>query len=206
MAAIRERKQSIILKAAGEEFASNGYEGTKIVDIANKINVPKANIFYYFPNKEKLYNSVLESFIQPLLLATKPFDEYDDPATALTDYIKLKIEISQQHPFASKVFASEMLRGAPHLSEQIIEQLTQQTQSASAKLQSWVDQGLMDNINPLHLLFSLWASTQTYADFNWQIKLHLNTEELTDSDYQQATQTLTQIILKGCGISAKNIT
>jgi TetR/AcrR family transcriptional regulator len=206
MAAIRERKQSIILKAAGEVFASNGYDGTKIVDIANKINVPKANIFYYFTNKEKLYNSVLESFIQPLLLATKPFDEYDDPATALTDYIKLKIEISQQHPFASKVFASEMLRGAPHLSKDIIEQLTQQTQSACAKLQSWVDQGLMDDINPLHLLFSLWASTQTYADFNWQIKLHLNTEELTDSDYQQATQTLTKIILKGCGISAKKLT
>ncbi|MEM5529853.1 TetR family transcriptional regulator C-terminal domain-containing protein [Gammaproteobacteria bacterium AS21] len=206
MAAIRERKQSIILKAAGEVFASNGYDGTKIVDIANKINVPKANIFYYFTNKEKLYNSVLESFIQPLLLATKPFDEYDDPATALTDYIKLKIEISQQHPFASKVFASEMLRGAPHLSKDIIEQLTQQTQSACAKLQSWVDQGLMDDINPLHLLFSLWASTQTYADFNWQIKLHLNTEELTDSDYQLATQTLTKIILKGCGISAKKLT
>ncbi len=206
MAAIRERKQSIILKAAGEVFASNGYDGTKIVDIANKINVPKANIFYYFTNKEKLYNSVLESFIQPLLLATKPFDEYDDPATALTDYIKLKIEISQQHPFASKVFASEMLRGAPHLSKDIIEQLTQQTQSACAKLQSWVDQGLMDDINPLHLLFSLWASTQTYADFDWQIKLHLNTEELTDSYYQLATQTLTKIILKGCGISAKKLT
>jgi TetR/AcrR family transcriptional regulator len=206
MAGIRERKQSIILKAAGEEFANNGYEGTKIVDIANKTNLPKASIFYYFENKEKLYNSVLESFIQPLLLATQPFDQYNDPATALTDYIKLKIKISKQHPFASKVFASEMLRGAPHLSKEIIEKLTQQTQSAAAKLQSWVDQGLMDDINPLHLLFSLWASTQTYADFNWQIKLHLKTEKLTDSDYQQATQTLTKIILKGCGIKAKNIT
>ena len=206
MSAIRARKQRLILTAAGEVFASNGYEGTKIVDIALKANLAKANVFYYFENKETLYSSVLDSFIQPLLLATKPFDEYDDPATAITDYIKLKIKISQQHPFASKVFASEMLRGAPHLSAQIIEKLTQQTLSASSKIQSWVDQGLMDDINPLHLLFTLWASTQTYADFNWQIKLHLNTDELTDNDYQQATQTLTKIILKGCGISAKNMT
>ncbi|OUS31964.1 TetR family transcriptional regulator ['Osedax' symbiont bacterium Rs2_46_30_T18] len=200
MSRIRDKKRNAILNAACEEFANHGYAGTKIVDIANKINLPKANIYYYFESKQVLYRHVLDSFIQPLLMATAPFDHYDHPAEALTDYIKLKIEISKNHPNASKVFANEILHGAPHLPADIIEKLTQQTTRASEKLQQWIDRGLMDDIKPLHLLFSLWASTQTYADFNWQIKLHLKTERISDQDYSDATDTLIKVILKGCGV------
>ncbi|MFT5707556.1 MAG: TetR/AcrR family transcriptional regulator [Oceanospirillaceae bacterium] len=201
MTRIRERKKNIILNAACEEFANHGYAGTKIVDIAASINLPKANIYYYFQSKEVLYRHVLNSFIQPLLMATQPFDQYDHPAAALTDFIKLKIEISKNHPFASKVFANEILHGAPHLPDDIVEKLVQQTNSSSAKLQQWIDKKLMDDINPLHLLFTLWASTQTYADFNWQIKLHLKSDAITEQDYERATQTLIKIVLKGCGIT-----
>lgn len=203
MSRIRNKKQSIILNAACEEFANHGYAGTKIADIAAKIELPKANIYYYFKSKQVLYRHVLESFIQPLLMATQPFDQYDDPATALTDYIKLKIEISKNHPFASKVFATEILHGAPHLPADIVEKLMAQTSSASAKLQQWIDKGLMDDVNPLHLLFTLWASTQTYADFNWQIQLHLKSDAISEQDFEVATETLIKIVLKGCGIATQ---
>ncbi len=203
MSRIRNKKQAIILSAACEEFAKQGYAGTKIADIAAKISLPKANIYYYFKSKEILYRHVLESFIQPLLMATQPFDQYDHPAAALTDFIKLKIEISKNHPNASKVFANEILHGAPHLPPDIVEKLVNQTCLASAKLQQWVDKGLMDDINPLHLLFMLWSSTQTYADFSWQIQLHLKTDELREQDFEIATDTLIKIVLKGCGISAQ---
>jgi TetR/AcrR family transcriptional regulator len=203
MTKIREKKKQVILAAACAEFANKGYAGTKIADIASKIGLPKANIYYYFINKEQLYRCVLDSFIQPLLMATQPFDQYDNPADALTDYIRLKIEISKNHPNASKVFANEILHGAPHLPVDIIAKLTAQTSSAKEKLQHWIDIGLMDNVNPLHLLFTLWASTQTYADFNWQINLHLDNEAITENDYQNATDTLIQVILKGCGIKER---
>jgi TetR/AcrR family transcriptional regulator len=199
----RDQIKAIILNAACEKFANNGYAGTKIADIAKSINLPKANIYYYFDSKETLYRSVLDSFIQPLLMATQPFDEYDHPGAALTDYIKLKIQISKNHPFASRVFANEILHGAPSLPKDIIDQLTQQTSNSTAKLQQWIDRGMMDNINPLHLLFSLWASTQTYADFNWQICLHLKTDTISEDDFTDATDTLIKIVLKGCGITAQ---
>ncbi|EPJ47616.1 MAG: TetR family transcriptional regulator [Osedax symbiont Rs1] len=200
---IRQQKKTIILNAACEEFANHGYAGSKIVNIAKKIDLPKANIYYYFASKEMLYRNVLESFIEPLLMATQPFDQYDDPGSALIDYIKLKIEISKKHPYASKVFANEILHGAPHLPADIIEKLVQQTHNSTAKLQQWIDKGMMDDVNPLHLLFSLWASTQTYADFNWQIKLHLKTDSISQQDYEDATNTLIKIVLKGCGIQTQ---
>ncbi|MGB1237209.1 MAG: TetR family transcriptional regulator C-terminal domain-containing protein [Pseudomonadales bacterium] len=204
MAKIRDRKKKIILAAACEVFAKQGYAGTKIADIAQKAELPKPNIYYYFENKEMLYRHVLDSFIQPLLLASLPFDRYDDPAVALSDYIKIKIEISKNHPFASKVFANEILRGAPHLPQDIIEQLTAQTSAAKARLNYWIEQGKMDAIDPLHLLFTLWATTQTYADFDWQIKLHHNSEELSDDVYERATESLINLVLKGCGIKANS--
>jgi len=200
MSRIRDRKRALILNAACEIFANNGYAGTKIIDIAQKIAMPKANIYYYFKNKEVLYRSVLESFITPLLMATAPFDQYEHPSLALSDYIKLKIEISKNHPNASKVFANEILHGAPHLPEDIIEKLCLQTMGATDKLQNWIDEGLMDNVSPIHLLFMLWAATQTYADFNWQIKLHLKNDAISEQQFDNAADTLIKIILKGCGI------
>ncbi|NRA21646.1 MAG: TetR family transcriptional regulator C-terminal domain-containing protein [Oceanospirillaceae bacterium] len=201
MSRIRDKKRAIILSAACETFANNGYAGTKIIDIANKIETPKANIYYYFDNKKTLYRSVLESFITPLLNATAPFDRYHHPAAALTDFIKLKIEISKNHPNASKVFANEILHGAPHLPQDIIEKLCQQTTGACNKLQQWIDKGLMDDVAPMHLLFMLWAATQTYADFNWQIKLHLKTDAICEQQFALASDTLIKVILKGCGIT-----
>lgn len=198
-----DKKRKIILTAACEEFANKGYAGSKISDIATKVNLPKPNIYYYFTSKEVLYRCVLESFIQPLLLASQPFDRYDNPGDALSDYIRIKIEISKNHPFASKVFANEILHGAPHLPQDIINKLIEQTNSAKTRLQYWIDQGLMDDINPLHLLFTLWSSTQTYADFDWQVKLHMNNDQLTDKDYDEATEALIKVVLKGCGISTE---
>lgn len=203
MSRIRDRKKALILHAACEVFANHGYSGTKIIDIANKIDVPKANIYYYFDNKEALYRKVLESFVTPLLQATAPFDDYRHPADALTNFIKLKIEISKNHPNASKVFANEILQGAPHLPQDIIDKLCFQTTGAESQLQLWIDQGLMDDISPIHLLFTLWAATQTYADFNWQVKLHLKTDAISDRQFENAADTLIKIILKGCGITAQ---
>ena len=99
------------------------------------------------------------------------------------------------------MFANEILQGAPHLPQDIIDKLCFQTEGAQSQLQQWIDQGLMDDISPIHLLFTLWAATQTYADFNWQVKLHLKTDSISDQQFEDASNMLIKIILKGCGIT-----
>ncbi|MET1078092.1 MAG: TetR/AcrR family transcriptional regulator [Pseudomonas sp.] len=200
MTSIRERNRSLILRAASEEFADKGFAATKTSDIAAKAGLPKPNVYYYFKSKENLYLQVLESIIEPLLQASAPFNQPGQPAQVLEAYIRSKIRISRDLPSASKVFASEIMHGAPHLTVLQTEQLHAQAKHNIACIQAWVDQGLMAQVDPNHLLFSIWAATQTYADFDWQISTVTGKPRLDDADYEAAAQTIIRLVLKGCEV------
>ncbi|SEQ02751.1 transcriptional regulator, TetR family [Amphritea atlantica] len=202
MAKIGDRNRELIIQAASEIFAARGYAATKTMDIANHAGLPKANVYYYFKSKKNLYRSVVESVIDPLLQAATPFYENDDPATVLEQYIRAKIRVSQQHPHASKVFASEIMHGAPHLPEDIAEQMMEQTRVSSNRIASWVKRQLIDPVDPHHLLFTIWAATQTYADFDWQISRVTGKDKMSQADYDTAAEQLTRLILKGCGVKS----
>lgn len=200
MTSIRERNKELILRAASEEFADKGFAATKTSDIAAKAGLPKPNVYYYFKSKENLYREVLESIVAPLLAASAPFNQPGHPSEVLTAYIRSKIRISRELPHASKVFASEIMHGAPHLSPEQTEQLNVQAKHNIACIQRWVDQGLMAPVDPHHLLFSIWAATQTYADFDWQISIVTGKASLDDADYEAAAQTIIRLVLKGCDV------
>jgi TetR/AcrR family transcriptional regulator len=116
----------------------------------------------------------------------------------LSGYIRSKIRISRDLPFASKVFASEIMHGAPHLSADLVEQLNGQAKHNIDCIQSWIDRGQIAPIDPNHLMFSIWAATQTYADFDWQISAVTGKEKLDEADYEAAAQTIIRLVLKGC--------
>ncbi|SFG12405.1 TetR/AcrR family transcriptional regulator [Neptunomonas qingdaonensis] len=206
MGRIREINSERILKASCIEFAEKGYAATKIMDIANKVDLPKPNIYYYFQSKEKLYRCVLESIIDPLLKASNAFEIYDEPGIALEQYIHTKIHISQQHPHASKVFSSEIMHGAPHLTQDVTDKLMQQTTQMTARINQWIADEKMEAVDPQHLLFMIWASTQTYADFDWQIAKVTGKKALDTQDYQTAANLITRMVLKGCGLNFKETT
>ena len=202
MSRIRAKNEEIIIRAASRVFAENGYAATKTAAIAELAELPKPNIYYYFGSKEKLYRAVLESITEPLLAASAPFIEYQDPVQALTFYIKSKLMISKDYPYASKVFANEIMHGAPHLPADIIERLSEQTRTLTTKLNDWMAQDLMAAVDAHHLLFAIWSSTQTYADFNWQITMALGKEELDEQDFARAAQLITQLVIGGCAVKS----
>ncbi|BAU75346.1 TetR/AcrR family transcriptional regulator [Metapseudomonas furukawaii] len=200
MSSIRERNRDLILRAASEEFADKGFAATKTSDIAAKAGLPKPNVYYYFKSKENLYREVLESIVEPLLQASAPFNEDGHPHEVLTAYIRSKIRISRDLPSASKVFASEIMHGAPHLSPEQTEQLNRQAKHNIDCIQRWIDKGLMAKVDPHHLLFSIWAATQTYADFDWQISTVTGKANLSDADYDAAAETIIRLVIKGCEV------
>jgi TetR/AcrR family transcriptional regulator len=202
MSRIREKNQQLIIEVASEQFAVNGYAATKMVDIAKAANIPKPNVFYYFSSKDKLYYAVLEMVTQPLLEASRPIEHLDNPVEALTQYIQTKLRISRDYPFASKVFANEVMSGAKVLPPDVGEELFKQSQMIIDKFKSWSDQGLMDAVPPHHLMFTIWAATQTYADFSWQICNVMDKETLDTEDYADAAEFLTQMVIKGCGVKS----
>lgn len=200
MTRIRERNRELILRAASQEFADKGFAAAKASDIAARAGVPKPNVYYYFKSKEGLYREVLHSIVQPLLQASAPFNPEGNPREVLTAYIRAKVRISRDLPHASKVFASEIMHGAPHLPPDLVEALNAQARHNIGCLQQWVDRGLMAPVDPHHLMFGIWAATQTYADFDWQIATVTGKAQLSVEDYEAATQTITTLVLKGCGL------
>ncbi|MFF7707774.1 TetR family transcriptional regulator C-terminal domain-containing protein [Pseudomonas sp. NPDC007930] len=202
MSSIRERNRALILRAASEEFAAKGFAAAKTQTIAEHAGLPKPNVYYYFKSKENLYREVLASIIEPILAASAPFDPQGEPREVLSQYVRAKVRISRELPHASKVFASEIMHGAPHLAADLVERLDRQARHNIACLQGWIDQGKMAPIDPQHLMFTLWASTQTYADFDWQISTVTGKPKLDEADYEVAVKTILTLVLAGCGLPA----
>ena len=197
---IGAKNKQKILVAAEKAFATYGFKGTSVQQIADEAELPKTNILYYFKSKQGLYVALLQDIMS---LWNSRFDqvtEDDDPAESLADYIADKMTMSRTHPQASKIFAMEVLNGAPYLNKFFSNEHVAWMEGRVAILNSWIAQGRMTAVDPLYLLFHIWACTQHYADFSAQIT-SLRGKIMKRADFDEATRQLVQLILSGCGLT-----
>lgn len=197
---IRESNELLILSAAEKVFAQAGFKGATTDAIARLAGVPKANVHYYFSTKEGLYNRVMEDVCTHWLAAAKSFDDTDDPATAIRGYIASKMEQARSRPYGSRIWAMEMLRGAPVINGYLHSHLKPWYEARSRMLNRWIKAGKMDAIDPKTLFFMIWATTQHYADFSHQISVLNDDKALSDAQFARATDQVSQIILRGIGL------
>jgi TetR/AcrR family transcriptional regulator len=192
----RQTRIAQILHAAEQEFAAKGFDGTTTADIAARADLPKANLHYYFGTKEKIYRAVLDNILILWL------DEADywiapnrAPRDALAGYVTAKIASAREKPLASRIYAGELLRGAPHIAGYLHIALRGRVEKLAAVIETWVAAGALRPVAPAYLLFCIWAMTQTYADFAVQIAAVLGKAELDDEVFATATQTVTNLVL-----------
>ncbi len=200
---IRQSNERVILAAAESIFARAGFGGATMAAIAQAGGLPKANLHYYFGSKETLYRAVLARILNDWLAPTHSITLNADPRTALEQYIRAKMALSAQRPDGSKVFANELLHGAPVVKELLSTELRKLVQGKAAIVQAWVDAGRMAPVNGVHLFFTIWAATQTYADFDVQVCAVLGKNSLSARDHAQATEHVVSLILRGCGLSVE---
>ncbi|MFJ2546068.1 TetR/AcrR family transcriptional regulator [Pseudomonas sp. NPDC087612] len=201
---IRQKNEQAIIQAAEDEFARHGFKGTSMNTIALKAGLPKANLHYYFTNKLGLYVAVLSNIIELWDSTFNALTVDDDPALALSSYIRTKMEFSRRNPQASRIFAMEIISGGQCLSDYFSEDYRAWFKGRAAVFQAWIDAGKMDPVDPVHLIFLLWGSTQHYADFATQICQVTGRSRLTKQDMEDASNNLIQIILKGCGLTPRD--
>ncbi|HED12917.1 MAG TPA: TetR/AcrR family transcriptional regulator [Gammaproteobacteria bacterium] len=197
--AIREDNIDAILFAAESVFAERGYKGATTTEIARRATLPKANLHYYFETKEMLYKQVLSNVAESWLAAANTFDTIDQPVEALTRYIHAKMDLSRSRPEGSKVWANEIMRGAPVIQHYLETTLQDWTASRVQCIQVWIKKGLIRPIEPLQLLYMIWATTQHYADFTQQITTLNDNQPLSDKQFESAKLQVTEIILRGIG-------
>ncbi|RCS25183.1 HTH-type transcriptional regulator RutR [Phyllobacterium salinisoli] len=187
----------IILDAALEVFSAYGFRGSTIDQIAAKAGMSKPNLLYYFPRKQNIYVTVLEDTLEEWLRPLDDIDPAGDPVEELRKYITLKLKMSEERPEASRLFANEILHGAPAISDFLKGHLKKLVDEKAAIIRRWVDEKKLSPVDPYHLIFMIWATTQHYADFDVQVRAILGSQVSRPGFHEQTAQAVISIILNG---------
>jgi TetR/AcrR family transcriptional regulator len=186
-----------ILDAALEIFSVVGFHGARIDQIASIAGFSKPNLLYYFRTKEELYTALLRRTLELWLEPLRELDENRDPRQALSKYIERKLGYSRDNPKASRLFAMEILQGAPLLSTVLTGDLAKIVGEKSETIRRWIAAGKLAPIDPHHLIFALWATTQHYADFQSPVLAVTGRTIQQDEFFESARKNVTHILLDG---------
>lgn len=191
---IQQRNRGKILDAALEVFSQYGYRGSTLDQIAQEAGLSKPNILYYFEGKEEIHvtllNQLMDSWLEPLT----QMDPEGDALQEICGYVQRKLEMSREFPRESRLFANEMLQGAPRIKPHLESGLKELFDAKVALIQSWVDEGRIAPIDPRHLIFSIWATTQHYADFDAQVRVLMAGERVFDGAGQYLQQMFSRML------------
>ncbi len=174
---IQKKNHEAILEAALEVFSSEGYRGATLDQIATTAGLSKPNVLYYFASKEAIYTELLSRLLETWLAPLVALDPEGEPIEELLGYVSRKLEMSREYPRESRLFANEIVQGAPRILAQIEGPLRSLVHEKAKIIEGWVERGQIARIDPYHLVFSIWATTQHYADFDTQIRGILTPEK-----------------------------
>ncbi|GKT21355.1 TetR family transcriptional regulator C-terminal domain-containing protein [Acidovorax sp. SUPP3334] len=195
--ASRLRKEQAILSEAETQFAQFGFEGASLESIAAAIGLSRHNLLYYFPSKESLYLRVLDDVLNQWLAGMEEMSHGDDPHEALRRYIRAKLRSSLERPNAAKVFAKEVIAGAPRYAQVIAQRVGPVLKNDVRTFERWAREGRIAKVNFTHLMFIIWSVTQAYADQQTQFALLLGKPALTERDYDKAEELLCHLVMRG---------
>ena len=195
-----QNKREAVLAAALGLFSRFGLHGTSVDQVAARAGVSKSNLLYYFASKEELYICVLRDLLELWLAPLREFSAEQDPQQAIADYIRRKLVVSRDSPDASRLFCLEMIQGAPLLRDELDRELHDIVERKSAVIQGWIDAGRLAKVDPVHLIFMVWATTQHYADFAVQVQA-LTGKTLADPVFfEQTVANVQAVVLRGVGV------
>lgn len=200
---IQEEKEEVILEAALDVFSAHGFKGATIDQIAEVAGMSKPNLLYYFRTKEGMHRALIDRVLDTWLDPLREFDADGNPEAEIRSYIRRKLEMARDFPRESRLFANEILRGAPSISEEL-EDLRKLVDEKVEVIRAWVKAGKIARCDPYHLIFSIWATTQHYADFDVQVRAVLGPTRSGEGRFEDAARFLEQLFVTGLELSGKS--
>ena len=194
---IQREKQDVILDAALDVFSVQGFRGATIDQIAEAAGMSKPNLLYYFASKEEIHKRLLEDMLDLWLDPLRALDNRGDPIAELRSYIRRKLEMARDFPRESRLFANEMLQGAPHAIDVLEGELKVLVDEKANILDGWMARGKIARTDPYHLIFSIWATTQHYADFDVQVRAVLGKDRNGEGRFEDAARYLENLFMDG---------
>ncbi|WP_421703390.1 TetR family transcriptional regulator C-terminal domain-containing protein [Aliiroseovarius sp.] len=167
---IQERNRATILEAALEVFSRHGFRGSTLDQIAQEAGLSKPNLLYYFPSKDAIHAELLSGLMESWLEPLKALKDDGDPVDEIIAYVLRKLDMARDLPRESRLFANEIVQGAPRIHDQIEGPLKTLVDDKVQVMRGWIAAGRLADVDPYHLIFSIWSTTQHYADFDTQVR------------------------------------
>ena len=193
---IQEKNSAAILEAALDVFSAHGFRGATLDQIAEVAGLSKPNLLYYFPSKEAVHSALLARLLDNWLAPLRAMNPTGAPQAEIMGYVRRKLELARDYPRESRLFANEILQGAPRIMTAISGDLKALVDAKAAVLTGWMDQGRIARLDPYHLIFSIWALTQHYADFDVQVRAVLGADHDPFAEAGAYLETLFSKLLK----------
>lgn len=194
---IQREKRDLILDAALDVFSQHGFRGATIDQIAEAAGMSKPNLLYYFRSKEAIYEELIHGLLDVWLAPLREIDDVGDPLQELRAYIRRKLEMARDFPRESRLFANEILQGGPRITAMLEGELKPLVDEKAAIIRGWSRDGRIANVDPWHLIFAIWATTQHYADFDAQVRVVLGPLRGGDGRFEDAARFLEKLFLDG---------
>ncbi|MGK9199884.1 MULTISPECIES: HTH-type transcriptional regulator RutR [Sinorhizobium] len=194
---IQEEKEEQILEAALEVFSANGFRGSTIDQIADVAGMSKPNLLYYFRTKEAMHRALIDRVLDTWLDPLRAFDAEGNPVAEIRSYIRRKLEMARDFPRESRLFANEVLQGAPRIVDELKGPLKQLVDEKAEVIRSWAKAGKIARCDPYHLIFAIWSTTQHYADFDVQVRAVLGQENAGEGRFEDAARFLERLFVDG---------
>lgn len=194
---IQAEKRETILEAALDIFSAHGFRGATIDQIASAAGMSKPNLLYYFRRKDEIYTVLIQRLLDTWLAPLRELDDIGDPLAELRSYIRRKLEMARDFPRESRLFANEILQGAPRIMPMIEGELKELVDEKVQIIKGWIKAGKIARTDPYHLIFSIWATTQHYADFDVQVRAVLGPDRGADGRFEDAARFLEGLFMNG---------
>ena len=190
-----QKKNHSAIKAAGlKVFAQFGFRGSTLDQIAAESGLSKPNILYYFSSKETIYEALLAQLLTDWLQPVLDINPAGDPVEEILKYAKHKLKMSRLYPRESRLYANEIIQGAPRIKSVLTGELRDVVATLAQLIKNWSEAGLIRVIDPYHLIFSIWAMTQHYADFDVQVQAVLGNGDHFDDAEQYLEDMLRRML------------
>lgn len=174
---IQIKNRNAILDAGLDVFSQFGFRGSTLDQIAESAGLSKPNLLYYFPSKEAIHVELLESLLDTWLDPLRAMNPNGDAIAEIKAYVNRKLEMAREFPRESRLFANEILQGAPRISDDLENGLKPLVDEKAQVIREWSAAGKIADVDPYHLIFSIWAMTQHYADFDVQVRTVLSSDD-----------------------------
>lgn len=178
---IQKKNRAAILEAALEVFSAHGFRGATVDQIASEAGLSKPNLLYYFPSKEAIFTALLSELLDTWLDPLRALDPEGEPLEEMLAYVQRKLQMSQDFPRESRLFANEIVQGAPRMLEALSTDLKDLVEEKAAVIDGWMSAGKLKPSHSKHLIFSIWSLTQHYADFDVQVRTLMGKEDPFDA-------------------------